>query len=613
MTDVARLAQIQFGVALLVLLALLAALAWRNVFGRAPAPDLILPKWLRMPKLSEIWQRRARWALDGGLALVALIVGLFSITAARPSGEGLDRSVVLHELVQAKYHGELGWDGLYACAWAADRAAARAFKGVEKLRVRELGRPPALEPTPEPERNERGFRPRVVAKPPPPDVGGRMLPARASVEKVECRERFDEDRWAALGQDVAALVAMNPRESLAVELQGHGPTATPARLARQRLVFSILPISATSLFVLSLVGGLLAIGSLVLVERAWGLRVAALVGIAIFVDFGQSPISGGVTVTTALVLATMLAGLAAIELDRHGLAGALLGFATLELIWPGLLVLGLLAQLSLGAGVDRPGGHPRKRELVRLAIGASASAVGFLLLSASLPGGLGNWSSWADQVALVEYADGSRQVGLQWLFAPEGNLVSAPNRVPYPVKAQHIVDRHSWILLSAMLLLAPVLLAIRRLPAVAFAILVATTASFAFFSLEARSFAAALPLAVLAAGVIGKHHEPSRLLIGRPPTVLVAGCLAIGVGMHGLVRLHQSESFLFNIVYSHLLTTLLLGLAVALVLLPDLREHGDPPEATVAPVLEPATAAAPIFPLITRLRARLRARKGGRS
>ncbi|HLT39729.1 MAG TPA: hypothetical protein VK034_25775, partial [Enhygromyxa sp.] len=481
--------------------------------------------------------------------------------------------------------------------------------GVEKLRVISLGPPPTLEPTPEPERNDKGHKLRKPLKSPPPDVGGKLVPARLTLNTVDCRERFSDDRWAALGADVAALVAMNPEESLAVELHGYGPTATPARLARQRIVFSILPISGGSLFALSLLAGLLAIGALVLVERAWGLRVAALVGIAMFVEFGASPIAGGATPTGALVIAALLAGFAATELDRFGLAGGLLGFAAVELVWPGLLVLGLFA----GLGVDWLEGRPRKRELARLAIGVAASAGAFLLLSASLPGGFGNWSHWADQVALERFADGTRQVGLQWLFAPEGNLLSDPRWVPYPIKAQHIVDRQGWILLSGLLLLAPSLLAARRLPPVVFAAIAGITATFVFCSLEAREWGVALPLLLLAAGIIGKHHSRSQLLLGRPPTVLAAGCLALSVGMHGIVRIHQYEPFLFNIVYSHLLTTLLLGLAVALLLLPDLREHGDPPGAPASvPALEAETQAAPKFPLIARLRART-SRKGGQS
>jgi hypothetical protein len=47
--------------------------------------------------------------------------------------------------------------------------------------------------------------------------------------------------------------------------------------------------------------------------------------------------------------------------------------------------------------------------------------------------------------------------------------------------------------------------------------------------------------------------------------------------MHGLVRIHSFEPWVFNMVYSHLVTTLLLGLGVALLLLPSLRELGDPP------------------------------------
>jgi hypothetical protein len=598
MLDVARFAQVQFSFALVVLLIALAALAWRNVFGRPPAPDLVLPSWLQMPSVSEASRQRARLVLDGGLALIAVSLALFSMTAGQPSA--IDRKVVLHEQLQAKYHAELGWDGLYACAWAADRDGERALTGVETLRLLELGPAPNLEPTPTPERDARGVRKRVKPKP-PSEVGGKLIPARAARAKIDCRGRFSDERWAAFAADIATLVALDPERPLGSELSGHGSSASPARLARQRILFSVVPLGPKSLFTLALLSGLLALAALVVVERAYGLRVAALVGIAVFAEFASSPIAGGVTATGTLLVALALAGFAAAELDRWGLAGALLGLVAIELVWPVLLVLGLLAKL----GVDALDGQPRKRELVRLGAGALASASVALLVSASLPGGLGNWSIWADQVALVRYLDGAGQIGLRWLFAPDGNLLGTERWVDYPIKAQHLVDRGDWILVSGLLLLTPALLAVRRLPPVAFASVAGVTATFALTSLEARSWGLALPLLVLAAGAIAKHHPPSRPLVGRPTTVLIAGCLALIVGMHGLVRLHQSPFFLFNIVYSHLLTTLLLGLAVALILIPDLREHGDPPGGPPAvPVLNPETAAAPMFPLLARLRAR---------
>jgi len=600
MLDVARLAQVQFGLALLALLVLLAALAWRNVFGRAPAPDLVLPGWWRSPSLAKIWRTRASRSLDGGLALAALALALLSMSAAGPRGAGIDRGRALHELVQAKYHGELGWDGLYACAWAADRDAERALIGIETLRVIEVGPTPALEPTPAPERDDRGIRPRPRPAEPPADVGGKLIPARASIGVIDCRERFDDQRWAALGADVAAIVATNPEESLAIEFQGFGASATPARLARQRVVFALLPVSGVSVFVLSLLGGLVGVAALCLVARAYGLRVAGLVGIACFVEFGASPVASGATSSGALVVGVVLAGLAATRLERWGLAGALLGFAAVELVWPSVLVLGLLAKLA----VEHQAEHPRRRQLTRFAIGVSASAAALLLFSATLPGGLGNWSSWADQVALGRYADGHRQVGLRWLFAPEGNLFAGePSWVAYPVKAQQLVDRQGWITLSGLLLLAPVLLAVRRLPPVAFTAIAGVTATFTLLSVSASSWGVALPLLVLAAGAIGAEHPDSRLLVGRPATVLAAGGFAICVGMHGLVRIHHSPSFLFNVVYSHLLTTLLLGLAIALILLPGLREHGDPPGAPASiPALDPATQAHPNFPWLAKLR-----------
>jgi hypothetical protein len=601
MLDVARHAQIQFGLALLVLSICLAALAIRNVFGRPPAPDLVLPAWLQNLKLPEHWRRRGRLAIDGGLVTAAGLLALLAMTAARPSGAGLAHAHVLDEVIQAKYHAELGWDRLYACAWAADREAERALGKFESIRSLTLGPAPQLQPAPEleyrlemPESEDSDARPRKVAirqpkierEPPPVDVGGKLHGPAAAASEAECDQHFDEARWAALAADVATLRVLAADAKLGPVFQEFGTTATPARLARQRLVFSILPVSAGSLFTLALLGGLLSVGALVLVGRAYGLRAAALIGIVCFIELAASPILGGVSISTPLVLATVLGGFAAIELERWALAGALLAFAAVELMWPALFVLAVLAKL----GVDWLEGRPRKRELARFGLAALATAAAVLLLSATLPGGFGNWSIWADRMAVHRYADGSREVGLQWLFVPDGSWLGGPEARSYPERAQLLVDRGDWILLCGATLLVPALLAVRRLPASAFAAIAGVTATFALFSTDASSLSLGLPLLALAAAAVAHHHPPSQLLVGRPTTVLVAGVLALCLGMHGLVRIHSFEPWVFNMVYSHLVTTLLLGLGVALLLLPGLRELGDPPGVPPAvPVLQPGS------------------------
>jgi hypothetical protein len=606
MLDVARHAQMQFGLALLVLWICLAALAIRNVFGRPPAPDLVLPAWLREWKLPEHWRRRVRLAVDGGLVTTAVVLALLAMTAGRPNGAGLDHGWVLREVIQAKYHAELGWDRLYACAWAADRDAERALGKFGKIRALTIEPAPQLQPTPkleyrielpddesgDPDQASKPARKvaipqaKQLREPPPEHVGGELQSPPQAAKDVSCKQQFEEPRWAALGADIAMLRQLSAGAKLGPSFQKFGTTATPARLARQRLVFSLLPISGGSLFALALLGGLLSIGALLLVGRAHGLRAAALVGIVCFIELAASPILGGVSVSEPLVLATVIGGFAAIELDRWALAGALLAFAALELVWPALFVLALVAKL----GVDWLEGRPRKRELARFGLAALATAAVLLLLSATLPGGLGNWSIWADRVAVHRYADGSQQVGLQWLFAPDGSWLGGPRALTYPERAQLLVDRRDWSLLCGVLLLVPALLAVRRLPPSAFTAIAGVTATFALFSTDASSLSIGLPLLALAAAAVAKHHAPSQLLIGRPTTVLVAGTIALCLGMHGLVRIHSYEPWVFNMVYSHLVTTLLLGLGVALVLLPGLRELGDPPGAPAAiPVLLPGS------------------------
>ena len=415
MLDVVRHAQVQLGSALLVLVVCLGAMAWRNLFGRPLAPDVVVPEWLKGRSLSAALRARVARVTDLGLAGIAVALALLAMTAPRLDGTGLDRAQLLHETIQAKYHAELGWDGLYACAWAADRDAAAKVRGYDEVRRLELGPPPALTPRPEPElelqwsgdrlrrvRADKLERAAVVALVP---AGGELMASGSAAKRLDCEQRFDEARWAALGTDVETLANMwrkgqddgRNKDARTLRLrevfQGFGSASTPSRLARQRLVFAVLPFSAGSLMLLSILGGALVLAALALAAKAYGLRAAALVGILCFVEFAASPVASGANVSGALVLAAVLAGFSAAELDRWGLAGALLGFAAVELVWPTVVVLALLVKLIVDRVAERERAETIERQLMHLALGAIAAAAVALLISATLPGSFSNWST----------------------------------------------------------------------------------------------------------------------------------------------------------------------------------------------------------------------------
>ena len=119
------------------------------------------------------------------------------------------------------------------------------------------------------------------------------------------------------------------------------------------------------------------------------------------------------------------------------------------------------------------------------------------------------------------------------------------------------------------------------------------TLTFAWFSTHATTWTAALALMALAAAAIGSKHEDSKLLAGRPTTPLVAGCLGLCVAMHGMARVTPVAPWLFNMIYTHLIAALLIGLGATLLLLPGLRERGDlPGQPASIPIFEPTTLAA---------------------
>jgi hypothetical protein len=159
---------------------------------------------------------------------------------------------------------------------------------------------------------------------------------------------------------------------------------------------------------------------------------------------------------------------------------------------------------------------------------------------------------------------GHRAVGLRWLFVLDGNLDVGKRWLDYPAKLELLRERSDWLWACAAMLMIPVLVAIRRLEPARFVAIAGCTGLLAFASVDASTWVIACVL------VAGRR----MILIDRPRTLGCAALLGFDAALRALARVHPPP-FLYNVGASSLLTLLLIGLGVALVIQPELRDEGE--------------------------------------
>jgi hypothetical protein len=284
---------------------------------------------------------------------------------------------------------------------------------------------------------------------------------------------------------------------------------------------------------------------------AFGLRSAGfawmIVACSVAVGFG----SPEPDVLAVLPVAAVIASVAAIERERWLIVGGLLGYATIAASWPAVFALAWVLRLALD----------RDRSRFRAAWPGLVSFVALGLITALLPE---HGSSASFGLGEPDPA-GPRAVGLRWLFALDGNLDMGKRWLDYPAKLEHLRERSDWLWTCAGMLMIPVLVAIRRLEPPRFVAIAGCTALLGFASVDASTWVVAC---VLVAG-------RATILIDRPLTLACAGLLAFDLALRALAHVHPAP-FLYNIGATSLLTLSVIGLGVALLIQPELK---DPVEA----------------------------------
>lgn len=331
--------------------------------------------------IALLWTRRTK---SKALIALAALAGLayFDFGAFhRPAF--VHEHDTFHYYVGSRYFPELGYDGLYDCAAAAEAEAG--FTARISLRA------------------QRDLRTNAL-------VQGTEVLARAG----ECRARFGDARWKDFARDVRSFASRRDVHDWHRVLKDHGFNATPAWIAAS-VPFSrglTRPASSAAALVAAL-DPLLLVVAFAAVFWAFGREVTCVAIVA----FACNPLADFAWVGGAFLrqlwLAALLVGIALLARRRGIAAGIALGLSLLLQVFPAVC----LGALALAAFVS----WRREKTIepfVRRAL--LAAIVTFVLAapaSAWISGRSSAWSAFADNTAKHAATPSANLVGLSALLS----------------------------------------------------------------------------------------------------------------------------------------------------------------------------------------------------
>lgn len=273
---------------------------------------------------------------------------------------------VFHYDLGTKYFAELGYEGLYDCTALADFEIARADGVAPRLtgRVRDLR--DVLSDLDLPEARRRctdGVRP-----------------------------AFTLQRWAAFEDDVRALQRLVPSEAWDDVVDDKGLNPPPTFVALAASITNSIPLVAGGLptyLALTSIDLLLLAAMALALHRTLGASPVLVAAVTFGASFLASYGWLGAAVLRFTWVAGVVLGLAAAQRRRWMLAGALLGWAACDRVFPAAFLVGAMVPLAWQARSS-----PRhRRALARMAVGAAATSVVAGLLSIAFFG-LAPWGTF---------------------------------------------------------------------------------------------------------------------------------------------------------------------------------------------------------------------------
>lgn len=443
--------QNQLDLSLLMVGLFVGALVWRGIRRREfsltpggprkPLLQFILPdldRQLSEPSFSQ-WANRL---ITGALVVIALLASVNYFYGTRNNGIYVHRWDAFHTVIGVKYFEELGYDDLYKCSYAIDREGPHHFRAVREIRDLRTNN---------------------------------MVDRDEHIAGHDCNERFSPERLAQFRHDLDEFGTWSSKSQWKILMKDKGFNGTPFYATVCKLLVTPIDVNLESLKRLAVIDPILMAIAFGVVAWAFGARTAALLAILFCVFFPNRFVHMGGSILRFDYVATLLIGFSALKKDRWGLAGVMFAWATMVRVFPAIFAVGVGIKIASDMLV---GGKLRilpEHKQFFMWFGGTL-AVLFLISLVGLHGGFENWRMWAEDMRVHNARSASYRIGFKHLFMLDGELTSTD----YNVKQANLVARAPYYYAATALLLAPLLLAVRRLDTVSFA---AMFGVFAFFLL----------------------------------------------------------------------------------------------------------------------------------
>jgi hypothetical protein len=435
--DPAQTNSVQYNVALLMSGLLLAVVILGTVVRSSFAGGKSAPHYLASllrPRV-RLWGKRTVGAVLLGIALLASCNYFYG---TRNSPIPVHRWDLYHTVIGAKYLDELGYVDLYKCSIAIDREGPRHFRGTNKLRdLHTL----------------------------------KHVDTREHLRGNDCKERFTPERLKEFRADLDEVGSWSEGNFWKKLFADKGFNGTPFNAFVAKTLLGTVELNLDNMKILAAIDPVLMGLAFLVVGWAYGLTTATLAAIFFCVFFPNRFLHMGGSLLRFDHFAAMMMAFAFLKKKHWGLAGALLGWATLERVFPVLFFGGVCLKILSDVEASRKIEVKHKRFILAFGI---VILSGFLISLVGSVGGFGSWESWAEDLRVHNQRSAGFRIGFRHLFMFDGKL----GDFHYGHMQSNFELRRPYYVLSVVILLSPLLLAVRRLDVLSFAALFGVTTFF---------------------------------------------------------------------------------------------------------------------------------------
>lgn len=402
--------------------------------------------------------RKNQRILHAVLFLVAVVAGLNYFYASR-SHQWIHRWDLFHTTMTARYFEELGYDGLYECAWVLDAEHRGHFRDVPTIRDLDTLR---------------------------------YVETSGLAERSDCEERFSSERREAFLRDLDFFHRLSPRTGRWRRLfRDKGYNGTPFHLALVRPLLGEGALTESRLLAVGLVDVALILVAFFVVGRAFGLTTGLVAFLFFCVNFPNRFVHMGGSALRFDYFAWLAIGLAMLRTGRYGFAGSFLGLATMTRMFPAVFV----AALGGKALHESLRMHRIERRHLRFGVFFVLATAACFLFSLTVAG-VAPWSEFFADLAVHANRTAHYRMGFKHMFMLTGDLTGPEGFVGNAARWAHYESLilPYWIAVAGFL--APFTFLVRKLDDTTFTALLGVLLFFLLFT-ATRYYYAVLALAFL--------------------------------------------------------------------------------------------------------------------